>query len=92
MTDEDRRELEETKVQFEAIADMVEEMKAAEKNDIDDRNLAFDDSAIAGDLELLSNLDDAEQKRRDSLYRRRSQRESVRKRGGLRAENPFFDD
>jgi len=47
MTDEDRRELEETQVNFEAIADMVEDMKACEKNDIDERNLEFDNQAIA---------------------------------------------
>lgn len=47
MTDEDRQEIKETKINFEAMADMVEEMKSHEKNEVDERNMEFDNQAIA---------------------------------------------
>lgn len=47
MTSDDRRDLEESKVSFEAMADMVEDMIAENKNDIDRANHEYDNQAIA---------------------------------------------
>jgi len=47
-------------------------------------DLKYDEDALEGDMALLRNLEDADRKRKDSLYSKRAARQSVRRRGGLR--------
>jgi hypothetical protein len=77
---------------FEAYANILDDLESHAKNTIDENNLSYDDSAGNQDMELLKNIADEDQKRKDSLYSKRSQRQSIKKRGGLRQESPFFDD
>lgn len=70
----------------------MDDLENARENQIDFDNLNYDDRVWEQDLELLKSLDADEQKRKDSFYSKRSKRESIRRRGGIRQESPFFDD
>ena len=91
-TEEEQKEQFDQELNFESYASVLDEMNREARENMDIANLRFDEEALERDLELLKNLSDADQKRKDSLYSRRAVRQSVRRRGGLRQESPFFDD
>jgi hypothetical protein len=79
-------------LEWEAHARILDEITNETNDKIDMDDLKFDEDALEGDLALLRNLEDADRKRKDSLYSKRAARQSVKRRGGIRQESPFFDD
>jgi hypothetical protein len=62
------------------------------ERELEQDNLEYDDRAADAELGVLDRLAGADQKRKDSLYRKRSVREKTRRTGGVRPESPFFDE
>ena len=69
---------------------MMEGALGLDETDIIDDNRAYDDRALDEDLHVLKELEREQDKRRDSLARKRAGRQMRRQSGT--SKSPFFDD
>ena len=79
-------------IDWDTYANMLDDLENSNLEDLDTANLKYDDAQFDQDLDILRKLDSDQQARKDSLFSKKSKRESIKRRGGVRQESPFFDD
>mmetsp|Transcript_17813 Transcript_17813/g.27567 ORF Transcript_17813/g.27567 Transcript_17813/m.27567 type:complete len:112 (-) Transcript_17813:21-356(-) len=92
MEDEDKQELKDDIIAIEDYSKMMEEMDKEDDRQVERDNQEYDEQALEMELQELADLERYSQQRKDGFYRKREARSQTRKRGGLRQENPFFDE
>jgi len=55
-------------------------------------NYDYDEDRLEEEINLLKNIELADKKLQDTVERKRNARASIKRRGGIRQESPFFDD